>query len=130
MDAVDITRTRIPLDTGSNDSMFTVAYANGYAYAKSGIMAEVWRWWRAYEFEMWIIDHSPGVDAVLWTDFMIPGGVRLNLFHGTAMLPDDVVVPLLRMVGFVDEEPYGAQPLVDRQRTSMSLDVNGESSTT
>ncbi|POM72169.1 Hypothetical protein PHPALM_11159, partial [Phytophthora palmivora] len=48
-------------------------------------------WERVYEFEMWIINHSAGVDVVLGTDFMIPAGVRLDLFHGTARLPDEVM---------------------------------------
>ncbi|KAE8976322.1 hypothetical protein PR002_g25346 [Phytophthora rubi] len=37
---------------------------------------------------MWVMDHSAGVEVVLGTDFMIPVGVRLDLFHATAQLPD------------------------------------------
>ncbi|KAG3129902.1 hypothetical protein PI126_g20734 [Phytophthora idaei] len=29
-----------------------------------------------YEFEMWVMVHSAGVDVVLGTDFMIPAGIR------------------------------------------------------
>ncbi|OWZ12797.1 hypothetical protein PHMEG_00013981 [Phytophthora megakarya] len=58
---------------------------------------------------MWIMEHSAGVDVVLGTDFMIPAGVRLDLFHGTARLPDEVTVPLVKSAGAADEEPYGAQ---------------------
>ncbi|POM65544.1 Hypothetical protein PHPALM_18721 [Phytophthora palmivora] len=62
-------------------------------------------WERVYEFEMWIMNHSAGVDVVLGTNFMIPAGVRLDLFHGTARLPDEVMVPLIKS----DDEPYGTQ---------------------
>ncbi|OWZ13270.1 Eukaryotic/viral aspartic protease [Phytophthora megakarya] len=44
------------------------------------------------------MEHSAGVDVVLGTDFMIPAGVRLDLFHGTARLPDEVTVPLVKSV--------------------------------
>ncbi|OWY92810.1 LOW QUALITY PROTEIN: hypothetical protein PHMEG_00038030, partial [Phytophthora megakarya] len=64
---------------------------------------------RVYEFEMWIMEHSAGVDVVLGTDFMIPAGVRLDLFHGTARLPDEVTVPLVKSANIVDDDPYGAQ---------------------
>ncbi|OWY90378.1 hypothetical protein PHMEG_00041512, partial [Phytophthora megakarya] len=43
---------------------------------------------------------------------MIPGGVRLDLFHGTARLPDEVTVPLVKSANTVDDEPYGAQVVV------------------
>ncbi|OWZ11959.1 hypothetical protein PHMEG_00014951 [Phytophthora megakarya] len=58
---------------------------------------------------MWIMDHSKGVDVVLGTNFMIPTGVRLDLFYGTARLPDEVTVPLVKSAGAADGEPYGAQ---------------------
>ncbi|OWY92012.1 LOW QUALITY PROTEIN: hypothetical protein PHMEG_00039151 [Phytophthora megakarya] len=54
---------------------------------------------------MWIMEHSAGVDVVLGTDFMIPAGVRLDLFHGTARLPDEVTVPLVKSANTVDDEP-------------------------
>ncbi|POM67866.1 Hypothetical protein PHPALM_16051 [Phytophthora palmivora] len=68
-------------------------------------------WERVYEFEMWIMNHSAGVDVVLGTDFMIPAGVRLDLFHGTARLPDEVMVPLIKSLSAADDEPYGTQIL-------------------
>ncbi|OWZ13557.1 hypothetical protein PHMEG_00013096 [Phytophthora megakarya] len=46
---------------------------------------------------------------MLGTDIMIPAGVRLDLFHGTARLPDEVTVPLVKSAGAADDEPYGAQ---------------------
>ncbi|KAE9063471.1 hypothetical protein PF005_g27162 [Phytophthora fragariae] len=53
-------------------------------------------WKHVYEFEVWIMDHSAGVDVVLGIYFMVPAGIRPNLFHGTAMLPDKDMVPLLK----------------------------------
>ncbi|EGZ24289.1 hypothetical protein PHYSODRAFT_260223 [Phytophthora sojae] len=67
-------------------------------------------WEQVYEFEMLIMDHSAGVDVVLGMDFMIPAGIRLDLFHGTARLPDEVMVPLLKSQSAEDDEPYGTQP--------------------
>ncbi|OWY91651.1 LOW QUALITY PROTEIN: hypothetical protein PHMEG_00039681, partial [Phytophthora megakarya] len=58
---------------------------------------------------MWIMEHTAGVDVVLGTDYMIPAGVRLDLFHGTARLPDEVTEPLARSAGTAEDEPYGAQ---------------------
>ncbi|EGZ24070.1 hypothetical protein PHYSODRAFT_325222 [Phytophthora sojae] len=66
-------------------------------------------WEQVYEFEMWIMDHSAGVDVVLGMDFIIPAGIRLDLFHGTARLPDDVMVSLLQSQSVEDDEPYGTQ---------------------
>ncbi|EGZ25268.1 hypothetical protein PHYSODRAFT_371994, partial [Phytophthora sojae] len=63
-----------------------------------------------YEFEMWIMDHSAGVDVVLGMDFMIPAGIWLDLFHGTARLPDEVMVPLLKSQSVEDDKPYGTHP--------------------
>ncbi|KAG3072434.1 hypothetical protein PI124_g3254 [Phytophthora idaei] len=42
-----------------------------------------------YEFEMWALPHNAGVDVVLEMDFMIPAGVRLDLYKSTAMLPEE-----------------------------------------
>ncbi|GMF37363.1 unnamed protein product [Phytophthora lilii] len=111
--AVDDTRTRILLDTGANVSVVSAALAKRLRlrdipdHGRSlevkginpGVMATTRRalvkitlgWERVYEFEVWIMDHNAGVDVVLGTDFMIPAGVRLDLFHGTARLPDKVL---------------------------------------
>ncbi|KAG3109116.1 hypothetical protein PI125_g11222 [Phytophthora idaei] len=43
-----------------------------------------------YEFEMWVMAHSAGVDVVLGTDFMISAGIRSDLFHGAAQLPNEI----------------------------------------
>ncbi|EGZ06487.1 hypothetical protein PHYSODRAFT_532013, partial [Phytophthora sojae] len=60
-------------------------------------------WERVYVFEMWIIDHNAGVDVVLGTDFMIPAGIRLDLFNAAAKLPDEVMIPLIKTQNMVDE---------------------------
>ncbi|GMF31649.1 unnamed protein product [Phytophthora lilii] len=49
-------------------------------------------WELVYEFEVWIMPHFAGVDVILGTDFMIPAGVRLDLFKSTMQNPDEVYV--------------------------------------
>ncbi|KAE9272754.1 hypothetical protein PF008_g30020 [Phytophthora fragariae] len=61
-------------------------------------------WERMYEFEMWVMDHSAGVEVVLGTDFMIPAGVGLDLFHATAQLPDEVKIPLVKTQSATDDD--------------------------
>ncbi|POM66448.1 Eukaryotic/viral aspartic protease [Phytophthora palmivora] len=129
--AVNDVRTRILLDTGANVSVISANYAkrlrlrevpdHGRSLEVRGINAGVLEtrrralvkitlgWERVYEFEMWIMNHSAGVDVVLGTDFMIPAGVRLDLFHGTARLLDEVMVPLIKSLSAADDEPYGTQ---------------------
>ncbi|GMF41777.1 unnamed protein product [Phytophthora lilii] len=60
-------------------------------------------WERVYVFDVWIMDHNAGVDVVLGTDFMIPAGVRPDLFNATAKLPDEVMVPLIKTQNLIDE---------------------------
>ncbi|EGZ15148.1 hypothetical protein PHYSODRAFT_508774, partial [Phytophthora sojae] len=117
--AVDDARTRILLDTGANVSVISASVAkrirvrevrgHGRSLEVRGINPGVMEtrrralvkitlgWEQVYEFEMWIMDHSAGVDVVLGMDFMIPAGIRLDLFHGTARLTDEVMVPLLNL---------------------------------
>ena len=64
-------------------------------------------WKVVYEFEVWILPHHAGVDLILGTDFMIPAGVRLNLFDSTAKLPDEIVVVLLKSSKQGDEHDMG-----------------------
>ncbi|KAI9994056.1 hypothetical protein PInf_016619 [Phytophthora infestans] len=40
--------------------------------------------------------HHAGVDLILGTDFMIPAGVRLDLYNSSVKLPDEMVIPLIR----------------------------------
>ncbi|POM68201.1 LOW QUALITY PROTEIN: Hypothetical protein PHPALM_15666 [Phytophthora palmivora] len=129
--AVNDVRTRILLDTGANVSVNSANYAkrlrlrevpdHGRSLEVRGINPGVLEtrrralvnislgWERVYEFEMWIMNPSAGVDVVLGTNFVIPAGVRLDLFHGTARLPDKVMVPLIKSLSAADEESYGTQ---------------------
>ncbi|GMF30387.1 unnamed protein product [Phytophthora fragariaefolia] len=59
-------------------------------------LTKLTRWNQVYEYELWVMDHRAGVDIVLGRDFMIPAGVRLDLFHATARLPDEVEIPLIK----------------------------------
>ncbi|KAE9185657.1 hypothetical protein PF004_g23296 [Phytophthora fragariae] len=116
--AVDDIRIRILLDTGANVSVISASFAKKlrvrevFDHGRSlevrginpGIMETQRRplvkvtlgWKHAYEFEVCIMDHSAGVDVVLDMDFMVPAGIRLDLFHGTARLPDEDMVPFLK----------------------------------
>ncbi|KAE8874847.1 hypothetical protein PF005_g19741 [Phytophthora fragariae] len=127
--AVDDTRIRILLDTGANVSVVSVSFAKKlrvrevFDHGRSlevrginpGIMETQRRalvkvtlgWKHAYEFEVWIMDHSAGVDVVLGMDFMVPAGIRLDLFHGTARLPDEDMVPLLKSMESEEPVSYG-----------------------
>ncbi|KAE8971567.1 hypothetical protein PR002_g26782 [Phytophthora rubi] len=127
--AVDDTRIRILLDTGANVSVVSASFAKKlrvrevFDHGRSlevrginpGIMETQRRafvkvtlgWNHAYEFEVWIMDHSAGVDVVLGMDFMVPAGIRLDLFHGTARLPDEDMVPLLKSMESEEPVSYG-----------------------
>ncbi|OWZ15824.1 hypothetical protein PHMEG_00010471 [Phytophthora megakarya] len=102
--AVNAQRTRILLDTGPNVSIVSARNAQKLGLRDipnqdcsmdiQGISKEnatttrrttvkiTLGWERVYVFE-W-------VGVLLGTDFMIPAGVRLNMFHSNAKLPDDV----------------------------------------
>ncbi|OWY93663.1 hypothetical protein PHMEG_00036859 [Phytophthora megakarya] len=53
-------------------------------------------WNTVSEFEFWVMDHGAGSEVVLGTDFMIPAGIRLDLFNETAKLPEEEMVPLVK----------------------------------
>ncbi|KAG2969352.1 hypothetical protein PC120_g26719 [Phytophthora cactorum] len=61
-----------------------------------------------YEFEMWVMAHSAGVDVVLGTDFMIPAGIRLDLFHWATQLPNEIRIPLVKTKNMHGSEEYGS----------------------
>ncbi|OWZ20004.1 hypothetical protein PHMEG_0005653 [Phytophthora megakarya] len=42
------------------------------------------------------MDHSAGSEVMLGPDFMIPAGIRLDLFNLTAKLPGEEVVPMVK----------------------------------
>ncbi|GMF50489.1 unnamed protein product [Phytophthora fragariaefolia] len=93
--AVKDARPRILLDTGANVSVISERFKTSDA--------------RMYEYELWVMDHGAGVDVVLGTDFMIPAGVHLDLFHAAARLLDEVEIPLVktqRMADTREEDPH------------------------
>ncbi|KAJ8552625.1 hypothetical protein ON010_g9920 [Phytophthora cinnamomi] len=116
MGAVNDKRTQILLDTGPNVSAVTEAFAwtlrlkritsndtqinvqsvnKGKPSTTARAMVKMTLGWQlVYEFEIWITPHYTGVDVILGTAFMIPAGVRLNLFNSTAKLPNEVAIPL------------------------------------
>ncbi|ETP52430.1 hypothetical protein F442_02559 [Phytophthora nicotianae P10297] len=128
--AVNDHRTRILLDTGANVSVVTDTFAKklrlrdipghgrsiGIQGISEGKVSTTRRalvkitlgWEMVYEFEMWVMAHSAGVDVVLGTDFMIPAGIRLDLFHGAAQLPNKVCIPLIKSKNMVDSMEYSA----------------------
>ncbi|KAG2893544.1 hypothetical protein PC119_g7993 [Phytophthora cactorum] len=75
-----------------------------------------------YEFEMWVMAHSAGVDVALGTDFMIPAGIRLDLFHGAAQLPNEIRIPLVKTKNMLDSEEYGSHV---NAGSSDQLDIPG-----
>ncbi|GMF53777.1 unnamed protein product [Phytophthora fragariaefolia] len=66
-------------------------------------------WEVTYEFEVWMMGHHAGVDLILGTDFMIPAGIRLDLYNALAKLPDEVVVPLINFLNSADDPKGGLQ---------------------
>ncbi|KAG4039382.1 hypothetical protein PC123_g25064 [Phytophthora cactorum] len=53
---------------------------------------------------MWVMAHNAGVDVVLGTDFMIPAGIRPDLFHSAALLPNEIRIPLVKTKNMLDSE--------------------------
>ncbi|OWZ04562.1 hypothetical protein PHMEG_00023517 [Phytophthora megakarya] len=53
------------------------------------------------------MEHSAGSEVVLGTDFMIPAGICLDLFHATAKLPDEGMILLVKAQNFDDDIPDG-----------------------
>ncbi|GMF32018.1 unnamed protein product [Phytophthora fragariaefolia] len=122
--AVNDARTRILLDTGANVSVISERFAKQLRIRKvrdhgrcmeiqdftKGTMATTKRALakvtlgcnQVYEYELWVMDHGAGVDVVLRTDFMIPAGVLLDLFHTTARLPDEFEIPLIKTQRMAD----------------------------
>ncbi|GMF38021.1 unnamed protein product [Phytophthora lilii] len=136
--AINDSRTRILLDTGANVSVISERYAkilrlrdipnHGRCMEVQGItkgktatsrrasVKITLGWERVYVFDVWIMDHNAGVDVVLGTDFMIPAGVRLDLFNATAKLPDEVMVPLIKTQNMIDETEGTATAATDDSR--------------
>ncbi|OWZ08857.1 hypothetical protein PHMEG_00018535 [Phytophthora megakarya] len=60
-----------------------------------------------YEFEFWVMDHSAGSEVMLGTDFMIPAGIRLDLFNATANLPGEEMVRLVKSLSADEDSAEG-----------------------
>ncbi|ETL24286.1 hypothetical protein L916_21700 [Phytophthora nicotianae] len=138
--AVDDHRTRIVLDTGANVSVITNTFAkklrlrdipdHGRSIDIQGIsegkvsttrraLVKITLGWEmVYEFEMWVMAHRADVDVVLGTDFMLPAGIRLDLFYGAAQLPNEGVHPAGQ-----DEEHGGQYGTHVNAGPSEALDV-------
>ncbi|KAG2984913.1 hypothetical protein PC120_g24146 [Phytophthora cactorum] len=133
--AVNDEPTTILLDTGANVSVISERFAKklrlravpnhgrsidvqgigkGALTTKRRVLVKVTLEGRlVYEFEMWVLPHNAGVDVVLGMDFMIPAGVRLDLYRSTAMLPGETTLTLLK------SKTMEANP-VGRRETSAS----------
>ncbi|OWZ03391.1 hypothetical protein PHMEG_00024888 [Phytophthora megakarya] len=120
-------RTSIPLATGANVSIITTKLARplrldpiqehgrqlevqriqeGKMSTTTRVKAKVTLGWNTiYEFEFWIMDHSAGSEVVLGTDFMIPAGIRLDLFNATAKLPGEEMAPLVKSLSADEDSP-------------------------
>ncbi|OWZ07005.1 Eukaryotic/viral aspartic protease [Phytophthora megakarya] len=108
--AVNDVRTPIRLDTGANVSIITTKLARrlklkraqrhgrqlevqgikkGSMNTTTRVIAKVTLGWNTvYEYEFWVIEHCAGSDVVLGTDFMIPAGIRLDLFNANVNCPE------------------------------------------
>ncbi|GMF31693.1 unnamed protein product [Phytophthora fragariaefolia] len=126
MGAVNDWRTKILLDTGANISAVSESFARKLrlrrrvslgkkidiqeitkdkVYTQERAKAKLTLGWElVYEFEVWVMPHYAGVDVILGTDFMIPAGVRLDLFRSTMKKPEGVVVPLIKSQREDDEQ--------------------------
>ena len=116
MGAVNDVRTAILMDTGANVSIISESFArklglkptvsSGQGISIQGIgkerMAITKRvevkitlgWQLSYAFMVWVGDHHGGANLILGTDFMMPAGVRLDLYQRRIKLPDEVAIPI------------------------------------
>ncbi|EGZ04430.1 hypothetical protein PHYSODRAFT_343274 [Phytophthora sojae] len=143
MGAVNDQRTKILLDTGANVSAVSEGFAKrlrlkrftrqgqqigvqgigkGKVATMSRAMMKVTLGWEVtYEFEVWILDHHAGVELILGTDFMIPAGIRLDLYNSVVKLPDEVVLPLVKSQNSADE-PKGGHYITDGPTEPVNLE--------
>ncbi|GMF41165.1 unnamed protein product [Phytophthora fragariaefolia] len=131
MGAVNDQRSKIWLDTEANISGINATFARklrlkwqarrdvqigvqGIGKDKVGTSTRAWvkitlGWEVSYEFEVWVMDHHAGVDLILGTDFMIPAGIRLDLYNLLAKLSDEVVLPLIKSLNSAGDPKGGLQ---------------------
>ncbi|OWZ11895.1 Eukaryotic/viral aspartic protease [Phytophthora megakarya] len=122
-------RTLILLDTGVDVSVITTNLARrlrletiqehgrqlevqgiqeGKMSTTTRVKAKVTLGWNTvYEFEFWVMDHSAGSEVVLGTDFIIPAGIRLDLFNATTNLPGEEMVPLVKSLSADEDTAEG-----------------------
>ncbi|KAG2769273.1 hypothetical protein Pcac1_g19689 [Phytophthora cactorum] len=77
-----------------------------------------------YEFEMWMLPYNTGVDVVLGMDFMIPGGVHLDLDRSTAMLPGETTLTLLKSKK-MEANPVGRREVPCRSPRGLRVEAHG-----
>ncbi|KAG2931524.1 hypothetical protein PC117_g13435 [Phytophthora cactorum] len=77
-----------------------------------------------YELEMWVLPHNAGVDVVLGMDFMIPAGVRLDLYRSTAMLPGETTLTLLKSKK-MEATPVGHREVPCRSPRGLRVEAHG-----
>ncbi|POM59027.1 Hypothetical protein PHPALM_36253 [Phytophthora palmivora] len=112
MGAVNDKRVKILLDTGANVSAVSSTLARRlrlkqYASRDQQIdiqgigkdkvstthkaLVKITLGWEVvYEFEVWIMPHHAGVDLIIGTDFMIPAGIRMDLYNSAAKPQTDL----------------------------------------
>ena len=66
--------------------------------------------------------HHASIALSRKTDFMIPSGIRLDLYSTTLNLPGDVIIPLLRLSKIVIEQDSGDEVII---RPGYSLSIEG-----
>ncbi|KAG2759913.1 hypothetical protein Pcac1_g28119 [Phytophthora cactorum] len=139
-------QTTILLDTGANVSVISERFAKklrlravpnhgwsidvqgigkGALMTKRRVLVKVTLERRlVYEFEMWVLPHNAGVDVVLGMDFMIPAGVRLDLYRSTAMLPGDTTLTLLKSKK-MEANPVGRCEVPCRSPRGLWVEAHG-----
>ncbi|KAG4039266.1 hypothetical protein PC123_g25178 [Phytophthora cactorum] len=144
--AVNDEQTTILLDTGANVSFISERFVKnlrlravpnhgrsidvqgigkGALTTKRRVLVKVTLEGRlVYEFEMWVLPHNAGVDVVLGMDFMIPAGVRLDLYRSTAMLPGETTLTLLKSKK-MEANPVGRREVPCRSPRGLRVEAHG-----
>ena len=125
MGAVNNVRTPILMDTGANVSIISESFARKLGLTtkanadqrisiqgigkermtitKQSQIKVTLGWQLSYTFTVWIGDHHGGANLILGTDFMMPAGVRLDLYKKRISLPDEVAIPIAHKESENDE---------------------------
>ncbi|KAG3154877.1 hypothetical protein PC128_g22214 [Phytophthora cactorum] len=143
--AVNDEQTTILLDTGANVSVILERFAKklrlrvvsnhdrpidvqgigkGTLTTKRRVLVKVTLERRlVYEFEMWVLPHNGGVDVVLGMDFMIPAGVRLDLYRSTSMLSGETTLTLLKSKK-IEANPVGRREVPCRSPRGLRVEAH------